>query len=325
VQPPTPHDALVKAVFSDPAHAAGELRHVLPAAVSARIDWSTLALCSGSFVDEALRGRHTDLLFSAKCGATSVLLYVLFEHQSTDEPLMAFRVLRYMVRIWEKQLSEHREATALPAILPVVLHHSERGWTSATSFHDLVDLDADMLALVGGHVPAFRFLLDDISDEPDDALHARAATALARLALFCLRHAREPGELVQALARWIDLVREVRAAPNGREALERIWRYVFVVSNPQDPRALVDRLLGVVGKESEEEVMTVADWLRSEGEQKGLDEGVRRSLRKLLESRFGPLPEPALARIQAVGGAQLDAWYDRVLTAATLDEALAQP
>jgi hypothetical protein len=208
------------------------------------------------------------------------------------------------------------------------LHHSERGWTSATSFHDLVDLDAGMLALVGGHVPGFRFLLDDISDEPEAALHARAATALARLALFCLRHARQPGELLQALARWVDLVREVRAAPNGREALERIWRYIFVVSNPQDPKDLVDRLIAVVGKESEEDVMTVADWLREEGRKEGRNEGrdatLRATLSRMLRARFGEVPEAAAARIQAAGPEQLDAWLDRILTAATLDDVLAQ-
>ncbi|WP_437756114.1 Rpn family recombination-promoting nuclease/putative transposase [Sorangium sp. So ce1389] len=41
---PTPHDALFKATFSQPEHAAAALREVLPAAVAARIDFATLAL-----------------------------------------------------------------------------------------------------------------------------------------------------------------------------------------------------------------------------------------------------------------------------------------
>jgi hypothetical protein len=45
------HDALFKATFSQVEHAAGELRRALPAAIAARIDFSTLALCAGSFVD----------------------------------------------------------------------------------------------------------------------------------------------------------------------------------------------------------------------------------------------------------------------------------
>jgi len=58
----TPHDALFKTTFGLPEHAAGELRAVLPAALSRHIDFSTLARRPGSFVDEALSERHSDLL-----------------------------------------------------------------------------------------------------------------------------------------------------------------------------------------------------------------------------------------------------------------------
>jgi predicted transposase YdaD len=90
VQPPNPHDALVRSVFSDPAHAAGELQHMLGADLAARFTWSTLAVTPGSFVDETLRGRYSDLLFTVRAGTKEVLIYLLFEHQSTVDPLMAW-------------------------------------------------------------------------------------------------------------------------------------------------------------------------------------------------------------------------------------------
>jgi hypothetical protein len=43
---------------------------------------------------------------------------------------------------------------------------------------------------------------------------------------------------------------------------------------------------------------------------------------KLLGKRFGALPEEAVARVNAAGPAELDAWFDRGLTATTLAEAL---
>jgi hypothetical protein len=64
MQPPNVHDALVKTAFSEIQHAEGFLRLVLPPALVARIDFSTLALRPGSFVDEALKERHSDLLYS---------------------------------------------------------------------------------------------------------------------------------------------------------------------------------------------------------------------------------------------------------------------
>jgi Domain of unknown function (DUF4351) len=88
-----------------------------------------------------------------------------------------------------------------------------------------------------------------------------------------------------------------------------------VISNPTEPEDLVKRLVGVVGKESEEDVMTVAEWL----EQKG----ARKMLLRLLRARFGEVPADAVARIQEADEAQLETWADRVITAPTLDDVLA--
>ena len=44
---------------------------------------------------------------------------------------------------------------------------------------------------------------------------ARAMTALGRLCLWCLRHAREPEVLVDRLGAWVDLVRESGAPRTG--------------------------------------------------------------------------------------------------------------
>ena len=230
---PTPHDALFKSTFSQPGHAAGALRQALPAALAARINFASLALQPGSFIDEALAASHSDLLFTARLARAPLFIYVLFEHQSTTHPLMAFRLLTYMVRIWQGHLERHPRATLLPAILPVVLHHSETGWSAAVSFQDLLDVPPGTLALMAEYVPQFRFVLDDISLETDEALRARAMTALGRLVLWCFRHARDPEDLVERLSAWRDVVQEVRRAPDGRAALVRVWRYILGIAVPR--------------------------------------------------------------------------------------------
>ena len=49
-------------VFGEPAHAASELRAVLPAALADRLDLASLRPVNGSFVDEELTTRHADVL-----------------------------------------------------------------------------------------------------------------------------------------------------------------------------------------------------------------------------------------------------------------------
>lgn len=150
---PSPHDALFKYIFSQPENAASELRTVLPAALSNRLEWASLELQPSTFVDERLSGREADRLFKVRCNGHGAYLYVLLEHQSTNGPLMAFRLLRYLVRIWESVLVEEPERQRLPVIIPVVVHHSSNGWTAATELCSLIDLDAETLELVGAHVP----------------------------------------------------------------------------------------------------------------------------------------------------------------------------
>jgi predicted transposase YdaD len=46
-----PHDKLVKSTFSDPDNARAFLQGHLPHNLTRRIDWTTLSLASGSFID----------------------------------------------------------------------------------------------------------------------------------------------------------------------------------------------------------------------------------------------------------------------------------
>ena len=117
----TPHDALFKRVFSQPRHAASELRYLLPPPVVAQIDWQTLALVSGSVVDPQHRDRHADLLYTVKVAGQRAFLYVLFEHKSRPETLTPFQLLVYEVRIWERFLAQNPRSKTLPMIVPGVV------------------------------------------------------------------------------------------------------------------------------------------------------------------------------------------------------------
>jgi predicted transposase/invertase (TIGR01784 family) len=103
-----PHDALFKAAFELPEHAAEFLRGVLPPALVESIAWSTMTRESGSFIDPELADRHSDLLFSADLQTGNrALIYLLLEHQSTISVDMLLRLLEYLVRVWTRYAKEH--------------------------------------------------------------------------------------------------------------------------------------------------------------------------------------------------------------------------
>ncbi|XXT20019.1 hypothetical protein WME94_00440 [Sorangium sp. So ce429] len=134
------------------------------------------------------------------------------------------------------------------------------------------------------------------------------------------------------LSGWYEVVREVRRAPGGGAALARVWRYILNIAVPAQPRELLQRLLAAAGPEAEEEIVTIAYYLREQGRLAGEREGrlagrldgQRSTLLKLLRLRFGELPEPVVARVRAADAAQIEGWTERVLTSPMLDDVLTE-
>jgi predicted transposase/invertase (TIGR01784 family) len=325
----SPHDALFKAVLGNPEHARGALRSAMPAALAEVFDWPTLAPCPGNFVDPALRERYTDVLFSVTWrGGGEALLYILFEHQSTSDGRMAFRCLRYLVRIWERWLTDHPRAEVLPVIVPVVLYHGAQPWSAPVAFDALLDIPEAVRPAIAPHLVQFTYLVDDLSEIPDDRLRARAMTALGRLVEACFKHARTRPDLLDILSGWADVVREVVRAPHGLEALALVMRYILLVNDHVEPEALQAFLERVAGPEAKDTVMTAGERLIQQGEARGLQKGIQQGERALLlrqlRKRFGNQVDDATERrLEAASAEQIAIWAERVLSAATLTELLA--
>jgi hypothetical protein len=67
----------------------------------------------------------------------------------------------------------------------------------------------------------------------------------------------------------------------------------------------------------------VKEWTKSwveQGAQQGRHEGEAALLLRLLERKFGPVPEEVRQRVAAADSDALLAWSERVLTAETLEE-----
>ena len=342
---PSPHDALFKTAFTDPVQAASLLRSQLPEALASRIDWSTLVTVPGSFVDDALGERHTDLLFSCKMDGREVLLYVLLEHQSTEDPWMALRVLRYVVRVWDRWLVEHPEARGLPPVVPIVVHHGLRPWSRSVQVMDLVEMDDELRGVLAPHLPKLAFLLDDLASASDTALEERGLVAFSELVLRALSRLPNHATPLSELIRMLPLLRRVLRRRAGLQRLRAFFEYVHHVTDVE-PTA-VRRVVRRLGAGAEELYMSTAQKLiekgraegrslgldegrslgldegRSlgldEGRSLGLDEGQTTALLRFLEGRFGALPSDVASRVRSASREQREVWLDRVVHAESLD------
>jgi predicted transposase YdaD len=183
---PSPHDALIRRVFTRPEEAAGLIRTLHPE-LTHHLDLDALELILGTFIDPDLRARTTDLLFRVPTRAgPDLLLYILIEHQSTPDPWMALRMVTYQERIWIHLRATLPDLRRLPHIVPIVLYTGERPWSVPCDLADLIEPPP-----AGLEPPRMRFTLHVLSaHNPTDIATWTHLSVLGRLALFLLRAAR---------------------------------------------------------------------------------------------------------------------------------------
>ena len=328
----TPHDALFRAIFSSPENAAGQLRAVLPRQVADGVDWSTLCLQPGSYLEPDLTAISSDLLYSVKLGDSDALLYLLYEHQSTEQAMMPLRLLRYMVAIWEQWLRGNEGASTLPVIVPVVLSNAEGVWRKPVSMDELYAMPVEMLEGLRDHVPRFRFVLDDLTRRTDDELLARTAQALGILGTLVLRHGRDEQELAARLAEWGELLVSVWNAEDGRDAMGKVVRYALLANRRTTIQDLAGVLEPMLGQGAREVVMTEGERLIQQGEVRGMAkgraegraEGRAASVIAVLSARAMRVSDQQREHIEKCADiVTLDRWIVRAATVESVDEVFA--
>lgn len=315
-----PHDALFKAAFETPQHAAALLRDLLPPALADAIAWDTLEHESGSYIDEELADSHSDLLFSARLRSGSpALLYVLLEHQSTPEAVMPLRMLGYQAQIWERFL-KRQPTDWLPPIISVLVSHVPGGWLSARTFEAQFDPAVMAIPEIAALVPRFSLIVDDLAHVSNDELKARSLAVFPKLALWLLRDARDPPRLLANLVHWVSALVEASGATSGMRSYATLLRYLKYVLVPMTLDEFRDKLAtlsakGAVMIEPKKVDLT---------EKRDFTYAQIRMLYTMLESKFGALSADQELRLRYATQEDVDLYAQRILTAESIDAVLAE-
>ena len=171
----TPHDALFKSFLMHPDTARDFIDIHLPAPLRKLCDLTTLKLEPNSFIDEDLRQYYSDLLWSVKTQEGVGYLYVVIEHQSKPEELMAFRMMRYSIAAMQNHLDVGYKE--LPLVIPMLFYHGSRSpypWS-------LCWLDEFADPTTARKLYNAAFPLVDITVVPDDEIVQHRRVALLEL------------------------------------------------------------------------------------------------------------------------------------------------
>ncbi|MCA9973793.1 MAG: Rpn family recombination-promoting nuclease/putative transposase [Anaerolineales bacterium] len=293
-----PHDRFFKETFTRLEVARDFFAHYLPTAVVDVLDLDTLALQSGSFIDNDLQEQFADLLYQvdSHTGDTAYL-YLLLEHKSYPDPDTPFQLLRYLVRIWERD--RHDNKTRCP-ILPIVVYHGRERWRVATD-HGALFPGPEALR---PYWPTFSYELQDLSAVSDAEI--RGAVQL-QIGLLVLKYIFDPA-LHGRLADIFSLFKELAEATTALEYLQTVLYYIGNASRYIMAEEMVAVVQQSLADEGNEIMQTAADYWIEQGIEQGIEKGIeqgriqnlRENILDLAHIRLGIAVDDLAVRITAV-------------------------
>ena len=300
----SPHDRAFRSAMGNKQVAIEFFEYHLPDEVKKAIDFTSLKLCQETFIDEELQLTASDVLYSVKLleNKTTSYLYILSEHQRKPDDLMPLRIIKYTCEIMASHRKQHPEDKTLPLVVPLVFYHGKKPYPYKTDIKELIRAPESLINSV-----LFQpFTLIDAHELSDEELLHRQWIGLMQL---IFKH------IDQNLSDWFPkcftLCKSIDQAGGGGYVLT-LMNYVFQVGEGQNSENMLKLLADDLSNETREQIMTIAEQLRQEGE--------ATILTRLLTKKFGDLPKSYLQRIQTADAKKLLEWSDQIFVARTIEE-----
>ena len=321
-----PHDRFFREVFSQEDNARNLLLATLPDGISGLLDLRSIVVESTTMIDGVRSEHQTDLLIRTKLGRSPAIVYILVEHKSYADRWSVFQLLKYMVRIWERERLKREAGMGLPIIIPVLFYHGTRQWRMPLDFSSYF-LPEETL---NPYIPTFRPVMIDLQAMEDRDFRGNR---VIQAVLKTLKHSRKNLRLYL-----VEILRSVMAVPmdeKHRAFLESIFGYILGVGTDIDERD-VDRAFRFIGsREAREAYMTLAEQLmakgkeqgkeegKEEGKREGLLEGKQDSLLTQLAQKFGTVSEADEKKVRETKDPdKLDQALILILTSESVEETL---
>ena len=282
----SPHDQFFKSSLRRPEVAADLVAHYLPPDVVALLDLGSLELQEGSFIDDQLREQQSDLLFRARLlDGGETYIYLLFEHKSFVYHLSPFQVLRYQVRIWERDIRiAGRRAASLCPIIPIVVYHGQRRWTAPLSLSGLFRSPPALAPFL----PEQRYVLLDLQSWKKEEIIGGLLLRVTLLVLQAIFRPNLPFNLTAIAA----LLRQLGDQVLREQELGRILTYATRAGQGLSVAEFNDVATAADPERGGTIAMTLAE--------KWLAEGLHVAIEDALHDRFGDAGLALMAQIRLI-------------------------
>ena len=311
------HDKCFRKAMADIRVAKDFLEEYLPETIRWLVNLNTLKLRQNNYVDEDLNAFSSDVLYEVKLNNDSTAyLYLLVEHQSSVDTLMALRLWTYVFRIWQDHVDQTGD-TSLPLIYPMVFYHGKEPYTAPRSLAELIQASPEIVQQI-----LFQpFHLVDTHDISDEELRQRH---WAGILLYLMKHvyARDIWPYIQQFVEMLKVIEQEDGSVLYAKHLLNYW--LIAAETKKDPKAFVKVIQQGLSASMGDELMSMAEQLVQQGIQQGIQQGMQQGestlLMRLLERKFKAVPKIYRQRVEQANAVDLLRWGEKVLDSQAIED-----
>jgi predicted transposase/invertase (TIGR01784 family) len=249
------HDQFFRTAMADKRVSRDFLMAWLPNALCQSIDFNQLEIQPRSHINDVRKESAVDVLFKTTVEGHDAYIYLLLEHQSTPDPLMPFRMLKYMCNIIDHHLQTHG-GKKIPLIYPLVIYHGKRKYPFSTDLSDLIDAPPSLIE----RYFLKPFQLIDLGQIDDETLKQHAWAGVME---FALKHI-----FARDILPWLkDIAGTLHQLDNagGRDFIAIVLQYLLERGELSDKEAFFKLIDTQISHEVGEQIMSLAEQLKEEG------------------------------------------------------------
>lgn len=289
------HDQFFRKSFEDPRVAREFLKTWLPSELLLLTDLDSLALQPRSHINALRKETVVDVLFKAKVEKEEAYFYLLLEHQSTADKMMAFRILQYTLNTIDYHLKKYG-GQKIPFVYPLVVYNGNRPYHGPTDINDLVDAPKPIVSRY--FLKPFQLL--DLNCIDDEIIKQNT---WAGIMLFVLKHIFER-DMLPFIEDIVSILQKMDTK-NGVDYAGIVLQYILQRAELSNKEKFFDLIHENLLSETEENLMTIAQQLINEGELGGILKGKLEVARNMLSDGFDPA---AIKRVTGFSLKEMDAF-----------------
>lgn len=272
-----PHDHFFRKAMQDLRVAKDFFSLHLPQEIKDQVNLDSIAFEKTNFITERekiynkKREKRLDMLYSVQINGEDGYFYLSSEHQSSPDPKMPYRMMKYILEIIQYHFDKHKtldnnnKDIKYPIVIPCVFYNGNKPYNLTTRFLDMYSKRHRELA---ERILTSPFQLIDLNKIDDEDLRSHIWCGLMEMAMKA-NHARFRNNLEELAGILAKFAHEIEQKHEGWDLLREAICYTIDIADVKssDPNKYLKIIASEISEKNQGEVMRAADKFIEKGKE----------------------------------------------------------